>query len=375
MISSYDGNHSIRIGLDPLRVVTERDKRRYRNTWEDWCLIPTSRPYVVQPPPNEAYLDIPGMNGQYDITDKLHNYPTYGMREGSWEFHIAHDKAAERLGVPEDHVWHVLYEEIANYLHGQGLRCILEDDPWWYYDGRFKINAFKSSKVYSTITIDYKLEPYKWATITTGDSQWPWDPFAFTPNNIVPTTVAYNEDTRAYSNFARINVFRNLRFDSDDFVNIRTGGQNDRGVWSGSWNLPQGYVGSAPTTPVITFTPPAGSGITTAKINIDNSCTGVFTPLISKPQDWDTDSSVWGQYYENRGYHYTMLSSLYDEAPQFVQGKYYVRAGTRGTIYTLQSGVNVLPDFEIVCPTQDDWVRIAVSGHGYITLDFRMGRL
>lgn len=365
MISTYDGRHSITIGVDPI------GKRKARNTWTDWGLIPATRPLVNMPEVKTNYLEIPGMNGSYDLTDKLHNYPTYGQRSGSWEFNIAHDRVSELFGVPEDHAWHVVYENIANYLHGQGLRCILEDDPWYYYDGRFSINAFKSSKVYSTITIDYTLEPYKWSILSTGTSEdWPWDPFAFSASNAVPTVINYNPnaDFNQYVRSARSNVFKGIECRTDPTAAVK----QFQNIWfNGSLNIPQTIVGSAPVRPDIYFKDDSHTG--KGYIKIDNSCTGVFTELISEPVDWY--SNGWKQYYEDRGYHYVMLGTLYATPPVFVSGKYYIRAGTSNIIYELHEGVNVIPEFEIVCPTADDWVRIALCASGTMTIDFRIGRL
>lgn len=369
LISIYNGAHSIDIGLDPLST------GRFRNTWEDWCLIPSSRPHAALPEVNESSLEIPGMNGVLDTTDKLHNYPTYGMRSGSWEFHIAHDRAAEKFGIPEQDVWIYIYELIANYLHGQGLRCVLKDDPWWYYDGRFSIDALESSEAYSTITINYNLQPYKWSVATTGDTDWPWENFDFgegSGQGLVPTVLSYDGSQQGLSAYTRMpakKIFYNITVNTNpgEYMNIRMPG-------TGSMNIAQEYIGSAPVCPVIycEFMP----GYTEGFIKVDNSCTGVFTPLVTMPSDWYSSGNVWAQYYERRGYHYIMLSKLYNTAPKFVPNQFYIRAGTANDVYTLRNGANVIPEIEFICPTSDDWVRIALSGKiQSLTIDFRMGRL
>ena len=57
--------------------------------------------------------------------------------------------------------WNELYSEILNYLHGQKLKAVLEDDPDYFYEGRFAVNEWKSDKNYSVIVIEYELYPYK----------------------------------------------------------------------------------------------------------------------------------------------------------------------------------------------------------------------
>ena len=57
--------------------------------------------------------------------------------------------------------WHEAYSTIMDYLHGKKKRAILEDDPDYYYEGRFTVNNWKSDKDYSTISVDYDLFPFK----------------------------------------------------------------------------------------------------------------------------------------------------------------------------------------------------------------------
>ena len=57
--------------------------------------------------------------------------------------------------------WLETYYDIADYIHGQKMRAVLEDDPHYYYEGRFSVNSWKSDKDWSKITIDYNVSPYK----------------------------------------------------------------------------------------------------------------------------------------------------------------------------------------------------------------------
>ena len=41
------------------------------------------------------------------------------------------------------------------------MRAVLEDDPEYYYEGRFSVNSWKSDKTHSSITINYSVAPYK----------------------------------------------------------------------------------------------------------------------------------------------------------------------------------------------------------------------
>lgn len=139
-----------------------------KNTWDDWHLIPSSRPLFNPPSVKENTVDIPGGDGVLDLTASLAGRPTYNNRTGSWTFYVQN-------GFKD---WTVLYSEIMVYLHGQTFTAVLEDDPGYYYEGRFSVNSWKSDKDYSQIVIDYNVGPYKKDASGTG-SDWLWDPFNF----------------------------------------------------------------------------------------------------------------------------------------------------------------------------------------------------
>ena len=86
--------------------------------------------------------------------------------------------------------WHSVYSEIMDYLHGQSLRAILEDDPEYFYEGRFTVNSWKSPKEWSRITIDYSVGPYKWSVLSSIDD-WLWDPFNF-QNGVIRAAIFKN---------------------------------------------------------------------------------------------------------------------------------------------------------------------------------------
>lgn len=139
-----------------------------KNTWDDWHLIPSSRPLFNPPGVKTNYVDIPGGDGVLDLTTALAGRALYNNRTGSIEFYVEN-------GFKD---WTALYSEIMIYLHGQKMRAILEDDPAYYYEGRFNVNAWKSDKDRSVITIDYDVGPYK-KDIYGSTDEWLWDPFNF----------------------------------------------------------------------------------------------------------------------------------------------------------------------------------------------------
>lgn len=139
-----------------------------KNTWDDWHLIPSSRPLFLPPDVKTNYVDIPGTDGHADITEALTGEVLYKNRQGSIEFYVSN-------GYQE---WEYLYSEIMNYLHGQKMRAYLEDDPGFYYEGRFSVNKWESNKYRSTIVIEYNVAPYKMDMFSSAED-WLWDPFDF----------------------------------------------------------------------------------------------------------------------------------------------------------------------------------------------------
>ena len=148
-----------------------------KNTWDDWHLVPASRPVFNPPAQKVKTLDVPGGDGILDLSESLTGYPVYENRSGSFEFYVMNDYSP----------WHMAYSDIMDYLHGQVLRAILEDDPEYFYEGRFTVNAWKSEKDWSKLVIDYSVKPYKQSLISSIDD-WLWDPFNF-QNGIIRSKV------------------------------------------------------------------------------------------------------------------------------------------------------------------------------------------
>lgn len=122
-----------------------------KNTWEDWHLIPSSRPLFSPPKVRTKNVEIPGANGDLDLTTVLTGEPLFDNRTGSFEFYVDQGYWT----------WVEAYSSIMDYLHGEYLRAILEDDPDHYYEGRFTVNSWKSDKDYSKISIDYNVDPFR----------------------------------------------------------------------------------------------------------------------------------------------------------------------------------------------------------------------
>lgn len=123
------------------------------HTFKDLGLVPTTKPNMNLPAPKLSYIEIPGTQGEVDITESLAGEVLYEMREGSLEFLVA-----------KPYLWDETYTKIKRSIHGVKTTLILDTEPSFYYQGRVYVSDFKSDKNFSTITLTYKLEPYKYST-------------------------------------------------------------------------------------------------------------------------------------------------------------------------------------------------------------------
>jgi hypothetical protein len=139
------------------------------NTWDDWHLIPSERPSVASPGVTTNFVTIPGRDGSIDMTNYLVNRPVFSDRSGSFEFIV--DNGHE--------YWETIRMKIMSFLHGKRMKMVLEDDPNWYWEGRFSVDSWKSEASNSKITINYAVGPYKKRISSDGLTDTIWDPFNF----------------------------------------------------------------------------------------------------------------------------------------------------------------------------------------------------
>lgn len=140
------------------------------DTWDDWKIVSTKRPVFNEPELRSEYMDVPGRNGQLDMTEVLTGYPLFENRTGSLEFFLYDDSkpALTKLNV------------IRNYLHGKRHKIILNDEPEYYYAGRLMVHESHPTTEgeYAVFELEYNLEPYKYELSSSSDD-WLWDPFNF----------------------------------------------------------------------------------------------------------------------------------------------------------------------------------------------------
>ena len=137
-----------------------KDGTTVRNTWNNWHLIPSTRPVVAQPNPVYKYVDVPGRDGSLDFSDYLIGRPTYTDRSGSFSFYVANEDPNTGKGFGN---WASRKQDIAQFLNGKKtLKLTLEDDINYYYLGRFYMKDWQPGENFSTVVIEYRVKPYKY---------------------------------------------------------------------------------------------------------------------------------------------------------------------------------------------------------------------
>lgn len=166
------------------------------NTWTTWHLVPLERPSVA-PPEVNAPLD-GSFKDPFGAVNLSLLWSDFNggvvSRTGSWSFYIenGHD------------TWSNVYSSIMSALHGKKLYVTLDDDEDYIYFGRIKVKDFKSEKSYSSVTIEYLLEPYKYgeeAQHVVIDRQQS-ETFVVAGNYYTPAIVTVS----AYANVTSLNI-------------------------------------------------------------------------------------------------------------------------------------------------------------------------
>lgn len=138
---------------------TIRYAKNQLHTYRDWGLIPASRPVVELPEVKTSYVECDALDGGgIDVTEALTGYPLYKNR--------AFEQTFYRQGKDN---WPYAFDKIFNWLHGQQVKMILDDDPSHFYTGRISVKDLKSDQYWSEITISGDLDPFKYCVYKSDD--------------------------------------------------------------------------------------------------------------------------------------------------------------------------------------------------------------
>lgn len=125
------------------------------STYDDWGLIPSSKPFIKLPEYKPNFVDILGKNGTIDATEILGSV-MYTDRQDSIEFYVREYPIVNGVRL----TFEKLKRMISNYLHGKDLCVYLESDPEVFYAGRWNIEDMHTEENWSVLTVHYTLETF-----------------------------------------------------------------------------------------------------------------------------------------------------------------------------------------------------------------------
>lgn len=138
-----------------------------KHSYKDFGLILKSKT-VNLPDLKTETEDIAGMDGELDLTDAITDDVKFKNRKLSFTFTVI-DPVKQ---------FFLVLSEVTNFLHGKKLRVVMDDDKNYYYEGRCKVNQFKTDKRTATLIIDCDVQPFK-VEINSAGEPWIWDTFSF----------------------------------------------------------------------------------------------------------------------------------------------------------------------------------------------------
>jgi predicted phage tail component-like protein len=148
--------------------ITNGVKFGSKHSYKDFGLILKKRPELPMPEAKTQYVDIPGMDGSIDMTNAFGTVK-YNNRNIKFTFKVIGDRDN----------WYTRHSELANFLHGQQMKIIIDEDKKYYYLGRPKVNDWESNGNQATLVVDALCEPFKYDINQPSDGGWLWDPFSF----------------------------------------------------------------------------------------------------------------------------------------------------------------------------------------------------
>lgn len=152
-------------------------------------IFPKERPYVVPPKIKTNMLEVSGAHSKINLSTILTGYPLYDRRTGSWEYGIMPERPingvinTKSTSLDANHVWLDRYNTLMsqfsrNYGKSEIILCdsiFLDEngkgdlDKMFFYKGALSVDQFKNGKTYSSITINYDLEPFRYSYKTVAE--------------------------------------------------------------------------------------------------------------------------------------------------------------------------------------------------------------
>lgn len=125
-----------------------------KHTYYDYGMYVINVEAVQPPEVRTNYIEIPGRNGNIDLTDMLTGYPVYGDREITLDLNVKKRNECE---------WRQLLNIFLRDTHGKKLKVIFDREPDWYYVGRGNVSDVERGHAVGKLTLTITAEPYKYS--------------------------------------------------------------------------------------------------------------------------------------------------------------------------------------------------------------------
>lgn len=129
-----------------------------KHTYYYYGLYVTNTAPIAPPEVRTQYIEVPGRNGNLDLTDALTGRPVYGDREITLELG----------GKKPAHEWPRFFSRFLADVHGKKVKIIFDNDPHCYYVGRAVVSgAYERGNEIATFSVSITAEPYKYSIFDT----------------------------------------------------------------------------------------------------------------------------------------------------------------------------------------------------------------
>lgn len=118
------------------------------HSYDDLGMIPKSMIAIAPPIPKLVTFDVPGSDGEIDLTDALTGRVMYNTRQGEIELLVLSGTEYAQA-----------YTNCLSIFNGQKKSIVLDDEPGTTYTGRFWVDKWKSFEQFSNIVIKYEIDP------------------------------------------------------------------------------------------------------------------------------------------------------------------------------------------------------------------------
>lgn len=106
---------------------------------------------ISPPKARTTVVEVPGRDGNLDITEALTGRVMYEDREISFVFRVPNPKEE----------WPRVYSKVLNKIHGRRMDIVLDDDPDNTYTGRVSIDEFATNRTLAEIAVICIVAPKK----------------------------------------------------------------------------------------------------------------------------------------------------------------------------------------------------------------------